>query len=128
MFDVLVEDFVGFLGRVVRKIRRRKVHRVARFENHSARRIYLAGYGRRNHVSGDKTPVISHQWDTVITAGLAAQQLAEDFGDEWHFVELEPYAGQSYLERGDTEPVDDAETLELLKSLVRKEPPPSGAA
>lgn len=98
MFDVLVEEFAGFLGRVVRKIRRRKVHRVARFENHSARRIYLAGYGRRNHVGGDKTPVISHQWDTVIDAALAAQQLAEDFGGEWHFVGLEHFADQPYLE------------------------------
>jgi hypothetical protein len=111
---------VAFIAELIYGIRTRKVYRVARFENASARRIYLPGYGRINFQRGEMTPVISHLSGNTVPAGLAAEQLAEELGGEWTFVGIEKFDGQELLRYVDP----DAEIHELHESLERDQTPP----
>ena len=117
MGGFLAELIAAFFAEVTYGLRTRKVHRVARFENESARRVYLAAYGRFNFQKESLTPVISHLSGNTVPAELAARQLDEALGGEWSFVGVENFDGQEYLRYVDP----DAEVHALHKSLERDE-------
>jgi hypothetical protein len=121
MGAAILQIVAAFFAEVTYGFRTRRIHRVARFENASARRVYLPGYGRFNFQYGEMTPVISNLSGNTVPAQVAAGQLADEFGGEWSFVGIEKYDGQELLLYADP----DAEIHALHESLTRDSAPPA---
>lgn len=109
----------AFFAELIYGLRTRKIYRVARFENESARRLYLPGYGRFNFQRGEMTPVISHLSGNTVPAAIAAEQLSEEFGGEWSFAGIEENDGQELLRYVDA----DAEIHKFHESLAHDDTP-----